>query len=356
MPRMSRAERLVVGLVATVMGCTAPPLRVNDDEGLRAALTHCAPGTEIVIQQGNYRGGYFLEGIQGTALYPVRIRGADPENPPCFEGGGSEAWHFSDCSFLSLSDLVVRGYAGNGINVDDGGSYDTPSVGIQIERVRIEDTGPEGNHDALKMSGVDDFVVKDCVIRGWGGSAIDLVGCHTGEIVGCRFEGREGFSQASGVQIKGGSAQILVRDCDFLRAGERAINAGGSTGLEYFRPLDAAWEAEALNIVGNRFEGGATPVAVVSANQVRIFDNDIILPEKWALRILQETDDPRFAPCQNGTYERNRVRFDERVRTFVNVGPGTLPETFRLQGNEWIELGRDGSVLPGPRRPIWPPK
>jgi hypothetical protein len=50
------------------------------------------------------------------------------------------------------------------------------------------------------------------------------------------------------------------------------------------------------------------------------------------------------------------VVFDARVRTLVNVGPGTLPESFRFLGNDWVELGPTGTPLERPREPVWPPQ
>ena len=57
----------------------------------------------------------------------------------------------------------------------------------------ILETGPKGNHDALKMSGVDHFTVRKCHFEAWGGSGIDMVGCHHGVVEDCTFVGREGF-------------------------------------------------------------------------------------------------------------------------------------------------------------------
>jgi len=332
------------------------PRIVRDTEELRAALNQLGPGSQVWIAPGTYRGGHFLSEAQGTARDPIVIRAQFRDQPPVFEGGASEAWHLSDCCHLVLSDLVVRGYSGNGINVDDAGSFETPATDIRIERVTIEDTGPEGNHDALKMSGVDGFVVKDCRFAGWGGSAIDLVGCHDGVIEACEFKGRAGFTQSSGVQIKGGSARVRVEGCLFEDAGARAVNAGGSTGLDYFRPPNATWEAQDIAIERNVIHGSETPFAVVGAISVQIRDNELFLPGKWVLRILQESRDERFGACQGGSFIDNRVSFDHHVQTFVNVGPGTRPETFTFQGNVWIELGAAGEALPAPRQPVWPPQ
>ena len=341
----------------TPVPVAAPAPRVaSSDAELRAALRGLGPGEQVRIAPGTYRGGWWLEGIHGTPEAPVRIGALDPAAPPVFEGGGAEAWHLADCTHVELSDLVVRGYAGNGINVDDGGSHETPARGIRIERVQIESIGPEGNHDALKLSGVEGFVVKDCSFRGWGGSAVDMIGCHDGMIVGCTFEALPGFTQSSGVQIKGGSARVEVVDCEFRGPVARAVNAGGSTGLAYFRPPDADAEARDVEVRGCRFFGGDAPIAAVGVVGLIVQGNRIELPERWVLRILQESRDERFLPCSDGRFEDNEVIFDARVRTLVNVGPGTLPESFRFLRNEWIELGPDGTALERPREPAWPPE
>ena len=76
----------------------------------------------------------------------------------------------------------MRGARINGINVDDAGDKANPARGIRIEHCSVVDTGGRGNHDALKLSGVDQFVVRGCHFEGWGGSGIDMVGCHDGLI------------------------------------------------------------------------------------------------------------------------------------------------------------------------------
>src|SRR6185503_2470517 len=104
-----------------------------------------------------------------------------------------------------------------------------------LRRVIVRDVGSDGNHDGVKLSGLDDFKVEECTVERWGkrGSAIDMVGCHQGVIRGCTI--REGDETgANGVQMKGGSRDISLRACRFENAGGRAVNLGGSTGLPYF--------------------------------------------------------------------------------------------------------------------------
>ena len=114
---------LVFLLAATAAGGDGV-IRVDDDAALRAALGRAGPGTQIRIAPGRYRPGISAAHLVGTPEAPIVIEGADPENPPQFEGG-SGAWHLSDCAYLTLRNLDVRGQAHNGINIDDGGSYDS---------------------------------------------------------------------------------------------------------------------------------------------------------------------------------------------------------------------------------------
>jgi hypothetical protein len=339
---------LCVGLICVLPSLAqAEEIRVADTIELRAALAHIAPGETVLLSPGVYEGGMYLSNVSGTGEAPIVIQGADPNAPPVFRDGGGQAFHLADCSYVVLRNIQVEGFAGNGINIDDGGSFETPSHHITLENVTILETGPKGNHDALKMSGVDHFVVRNCRFEAWGGSAIDMVGCHHGLVEDCTFIGREGFSQDNAVQLKGGTADVLVQCCLFRNAGQRAINLGGSTGLQFFRPGVQGYEAKDITIAGNRFEGSLSPVAWVTADGGHVHHNTIVLPEKWVLRILQETEDPQFASCHGGIFEDNLVFYDSRVQVFVNVGPRTAAGTFVFRRNAWCDVE-------GMRRPSLP--
>jgi hypothetical protein len=93
-----------------------------------------------------------------------------------------------------------------------------------------------------------------------------------------------------------------------------------------------------------------SPIAWATARGGHVHHNTIIFPEKWILRILQETKDTKFKPCHDGIFENNLIIYDSRINVFVNVGPRTAPETFRFRNNAWHHV--DGSdkkpVLPTP--------
>lgn len=336
-------------MVLLSMGWTVSTDRVidvQDDAGLRRALSDAAPGTRIRIAPGSYSPGIFVQGLRGTADQPIVIEGADPDRPPVFRGGGT-AWQFSDCAYLTVRNLAIRGQSGNGINIDDGGTYDTPSHHIVLESLHVSEIGPKGNRDGIKLSGVVDFVIRDCTIDGWGGQAIDMVGCHRGLIEGCQFLGREGFSQATGPQTKGGSSQIVIRRCLFLDAGQRGVNLGGSTGMAYFRPAGARYEARDITVEGCVFVGSTAPIAFVGVDGATVRYNTIYRPDRWVMRILQETTEPGFPPCRHGRFEHNLIVFRAAdLATVVNIGSNTDPASFRFTNNLWFCEDRPQSSRP----------
>lgn len=331
----------------------SPVTVVRDDAQLRSALATLRSGSVVRIAPGIYQPGLVVKNIYGSADKPIVIEGLDPRRPPLFEGG-NQAWHFSGVGHLVLRWLHCRGQKINGINLDDGGNITTPSHHVVLENLVIEDTGPQGNFDSIKCSGLEDFKIDRCRISGWGGQAIDFVGCHRAEIARCVITGKPGFSQHTGPQFKGGSSDVWIHHCRLENAGGRPIQAGGSTGTAYFRPADAAFEAARIRIEDNTILGGDCAVAFTGVRGASFTCNTIIGPEKWILRILQESRDARFARCGDVTFERNTIVFDRaKIREAANIGPDTEPNTFSFEANRWFardEPARSALPLPGPEK------
>lgn len=301
-------------------------IHVADVTALSDAFRNAQPGTEIMIAPGQYDARLSFTDVHGTAQKPIVVRGENPKSPPTFI-----TWHLSRVSYLTLRDIRFRGAPANGINLDDGGIAGGTHH-ITLERIHVSDL-PKGNHDGIKLSGVDDFRVTNCTVERWGGSAIDMVGCHRGIIKGCTF--RQGGD--NGVQAKGGSFDIRIQLCRFENAGHRGVNLGGSTGRPYFRPAEATWEARNLIVEGCTFLGGTAAVAFVGVDGASVRYNTIYRPTRWALRILQETTDSAFVRCRNGRFERNLVVFSQNWASGgVNIGPNTLPKTFHFAENFWF--------------------
>ncbi len=305
-------------------------VEVKDAAELRTALAAARGGDVIRIAGGDYPGGHFVSGVRG-----LTVEAADPENPPHFKGS-AQAFHFSRCPDLKLRHLRVSGQTANGINLDDGGPENERVTGIVLENLHVSDIGPSGNHDGIKCSGLADLVIRDCTIEGWGGQAIDLVGCHRVRISGCRFVGKPGFSQHTGPQAKGGSEEVTIENCTFVDAGMRPIQAGGSTGTDYFCPPGAKYEARRIFVRGNRIEGGDCACAFTGVDGAEFTGNTIIRPRRWIFRILTENDAEGFPPARNVVVSANTIVFRrDEISSVINIGAGTAPETFRFSGNRW---------------------
>lgn len=313
----------------------------NPYASIELAIDLATPGTGVVIHEGTYPGGMYAANVQGEPGAPIWIGGAAGEARPIISGGNT-ALQMVRARYVVMHDLEVTGAALNGINFDDGGEVDDPTAAEKIvfQRLHIHDISSGGNNDALKLSGLDDYWVLDCVIeRVSAGSGIDHVGCHQGLIARCTFDDMG----SNAIQIKGGSEDIEVRWCRFTDGGQRTINIGGSTGFQFFRPPLSTREpnAEARNIrvLANAIEGATASVAFVGAVDCLVAHNTIDTPEGWIIRILQETvstDDYEFLPCGNNQFSSNIVLFDHaELSTYVNIGPNTAPETFSFAHNLW---------------------
>lgn len=319
------------------------------------AARGATPGTAVRIHAGVYAGGTFLTDLAGTAEAPIWIGGAPGEARPVIEGGG-EGLHFVRPRYVVVHDLEVRGATANGINCDDGGEYDNPLAAhhVLFRNLFIHDIGGSGNQDGLKLSGLNDYWVLDCEIARCGGngsgSGIDHVGCHRGLIARCFLRDLSG----NAVQCKGGSEDIEIRWCRMVEAGERAVNIGGSTGLEFFRPPVSAGapnaEARGIRVVANVIEGASAAIAFVGCVDSLAANNTIVTPHTWIFRILQETTSGggyEFLPCAGNAFVNNLVYFERAdLSTYVNIGPNTAPETFLFAHNLWHAFDNPGASAP----------
>jgi len=319
------------------------------------AASKATPGTAVIVHAGTYAGGGFVSGLAGQADAPIWIGGAVGETRPVI-AGGSEGLHFIRARYVVIHDLEVRDAANNGINCDDGGDCADPlaSHHLIFRNLYIHDIGGSGNQDGLKLSGINHYFVLDCEITACGGSGsgsgIDHVGCHHGLIARCYLHDLS----ANAVQCKGGSEDLEIRWCVLHEAGQRAVNLGGSTGFQYFRPplstTEPNVEARDIRVVANVIEGTWASVAFVGCVDSVVADNTIVDPHNWIIRILQETTSSggyEFLPCGDNRFENNLVYFDRGdLSTYVNIGSDTAPETFSFSNDLWYAHDNPGASKP----------
>jgi hypothetical protein len=321
-------------------------VQVANREELRSALANAKPGDRIHVAPGTYQGGLHIENMRGRKDAPIVVEALDPANPPRIQGGTS-GLHFSRAAYLELRDLHFSGQEHNGLNLDDGASGGEAGP-VVLEGLKVSDVGKDGNHDAIKLSGIREFVIRSCELERWGerGSGVDMVGCHNGVLERNLLRHAQ-ETQGSGIQCKGGSSNITIRGNRFVHAGNRGVNIGGGTGLQFFRPpLNGSVphsEASDILVEGNYFQGCMAPVAFVGVDRAVVRYNTIMHPGRWALRILQENTTENFVPCREGEFSNNVVVFSSAkwASGGVNIGGGTAPDTFRFSGNWWYCVDRE---------------
>lgn len=307
------------------------------------AAQNAEAGDTVLIFPATYTGTYFIEDLHGNAGQWITFRGTN-KSTVIFQGG-TEAMHFIDVSYIRIENMTIRGQTGNGINIDDGGSFETPAHHVVVFNMAFADMGAQGNNDMLKLSGLDQFEVAYCsfVNGAQGGSGIDMVGCHWGNLHHNSFQ----QMGSNCIQAKGGSRYLRIANSHFTNGGQRTLNLGGSTDLEFFRPQDATFEAADIQVYANIIRGSWSPIAYVGSVRVDVANNTIVFPQNWIIRILQETVDPdRFEPCGQNWFRNNIVYYTNSLSTDVNIGPNTAPATFIFSNNLWYNADSPGSSQP----------
>lgn len=342
------------GSNATGNGSLAQPFRTVQRAGLAAV-----PGTEILVHPGTYSGGEYINDLQGVSTNPIWIRGVGITNRPLFSGA-AEGFHFTRARYVWIENIEVANATANGINCDDGGDYGNEHASgfLVFSNIVIRDIGTGGNQDGLKLSGIRDFYVYNAEITRCGGSAsgsaIDMVGCHRGLIQGGSFYDLS----ANAIQVKGGSTDIEIRQCIISNAGHRAVNIGGSTSFEFFRPPlqtnTPAFEAANIRLYSSIIIGSTASVAFVGCVDSVAANNTLIEPTRWVFRVLQETTSSSgytFLPCASNRFENNIVYYhDGLLNQYANVGADTLPNSFMVRNNLWFPYDNPGAnpySLPG---------
>lgn len=328
----------IAGCAAFGLAAQAEERRVTSTEELTAALEAAAEGDEIVLEPGSYDGKLYRENLK-----QVTIRSADRDNQAVINGG-DYGLMLSDPNEVTLSDLIFEGQLDNGINIDDGGSYETPARDIRLIRITVRNMVNRGNHDAIKMAGVENFLIDGARIENWGddGSAIDFVGCRNGLIQNSLLKHDRLTIGGSGIRPKGGSKNITIRANRVeLPAGSgRAIQAGGSTDAEFFRFADgdSDYEAADITIEGNVVVGAGSAFSWVNIDGGMVHHNLVHMPSPWALRILNENEGSAIVATKNGEFADNQVAYDTGgdFNSVVNIGDNTEPATFTFTRNRWL--------------------
>jgi hypothetical protein len=305
------------------------------------ALAEARPGTRVRVRAGTYGPVGTTRNLQGTAEAPIAVVA---DGAVTIDAGrvDAAAWHIGDPRYLVIQGFTIENSAIHGINIDDGGDT-SPAEHIVLRGLHFRDIGTGGNHDCLKLSGVDRFYVSESEFEDCDeGEAIDMVGCHDGVVTGNYFHD----IPRNAVGTKGGSADVLVHGNRFVDIAQRAVNAGGATGTDYFRPLNAAHEASRIRIVANVFERAGPPVAFAGCDSCLFAHNTVVEPRRWLARIVEENTNRSAG--HSGQIVNNVIVFNSRRmdRIYVDVGDNARPETFTIGSNVWYAIDNPRFRLP----------
>jgi len=310
-----------------------------------AAVAQATPGTRIRISAGTYGAIGSFSNVQGLATAPIALIA---EGTVIVDTGRTGlALQLTDPRYVVLQGITIQNTAPHGINIDDGGSYATPGEYVVLRGMTFRNIGTGGNNDCLKLSGINRFYLEGNTFTGCNqGEAIDMVGCHNGVISGNLFYDLP----VNGIQTKGGSADVLIHGNRFINISQRSINAGGSTGAQYYRPSNTSHEALRIQMIANIFERtGSTPVAFVGCGDCVFSNNTVTQPGTYLARILEEN--VTLGPGSGGYFINNIIMLNTNARgAVVNVGSGTQPSSFTFGSNLWYSLDNPsytGPVLGG---------
>jgi hypothetical protein len=314
---------------------------------LEAAAAIAEPGDTILFHPGVYAGGQYVENLQGRADAWITITGTTPGS--AVVRAGTNGWQLPDAAYLRIRQITFEQQSGNGLNLDDAGSFETPAHHLILDSCIIRDINATGNNDLLKMSGIDSFEVRNCQFSfgSPGGSMIDMVGCHHGIFERNIFQN----GGSNSIQAKGGTSDIRIQRNYFYHGGSRTLNIGGSTGLAFFRPQGINYEAANIKVYSNIFQGSEAPIAFVGAVHCEVVNNTIYLPTKWAIRILQETTEASFLQCGYKSFINKIICVVVAADSpTLNIGGNTRPESFTFSNNLWFHTTNGG--WGGPNLPV----
>ncbi|GEM_PF-698100 len=283
-----RISRIICLLLAITTFNTANAKLVHIGTGrqfanIEAACPTLGAGDTVMVHTGTYDKYQYFAGLKGNAKDWIVITKAPNENVEI--GGG---WQFTSAEYIKVQNLKFKGnakYNNTLLHFDHAGDCNKLSNYINIDSCEFLDVSA-GN--TFKLGGVSNFLVSNCkfVNNTSGFAGIALNESRSGVITNCYFEN----IQTKGIQFKLGTMDVLVQSCYFKNAGidDSALKIGESGGKEFYCPDAKDWHAKNIKIYSNIFVGGKTPFSIGLAINSEIYNNTIVSPQNFVLRLLSD--------------------------------------------------------------------
>lgn len=319
-------------------------------------------GDPVSVAQGNkpvYYGAFDSE--FGVGIYIDRHYSGVANEPE------------DDAQYIVIKDIVFKDFYYYGINLNDGGSYSrlSPAHHILIEGCEFI-TGPGHIRHGLKLTGVDDFEVRNCLFVGIRYNCIDGVGLHDGHIHDNIFRDcQTGTDEGNGVMCKGGSRNVLIEKNLFLNLHCYGVQIGQLTGPDLVRPPYGTpdgdgetmdYEAKNIDVFRNIFINVVMPIKWDCARGGRVYQNTFYTPSNYGntfganrlikiAQIHKTWDGYKIAECRGGKFINNVIYYGEtegwpsnRVVWVQNAE--TQPETFEFRNNIWYCVADPARSMP----------
>ena len=326
-----RTIHVAIGGSDSASGASDAPLATLDE-----ALARVTPSTRVVVHDGTYQPPTKNIDVAGEPGRPIAFV-ADGD-VTIDSTGRQSAFRVSRTRYIVLDGFNVIGRSTAPINIDDGGVLDMPTEYVVVRNFTISGA----IRYCIKLAGVDHFWILNNDVSDCGqDDGIDVVGGHDGVIAWNDIHDMPGPDSISGIQIKMGSADVVVVGNTITNVYDRSLNMGGGGIQTLYRPPGTPYEAIRITAIGNVIEppvGRGIGMAFAGCVDCVFANNTIIRPSTWVGRVLPGG---RSAPS-NGRFVNNLIVLnvdDLAGGTAVNVGPVDA-STFEFDNNIWQALDR----------------
>ena len=359
--RSTALTAVAVGTLSLVNPATAEILEIGAGSDLCRALRQVEPGTEIVLQPGDYRAGCVVR-RGGLPQSPVVIRAADPERPPRLSHPGRV-----NMLEIRASDIVIRGLAFGPTTADADGVRIITGDRITIEDCQFTQLG--GIAVVANHTSAHGLTVRRNVITNSNATAL-YFGCHDGiscsvtdlSVVGNRIKGVTAPNSeiGYGLEVKLNSSAV-IRDNIIIDTKGPSIMVYGSRDLTTVSMVERNFVRGSRTSSGIVIGGG--PVVVRNNVSGWNFEAGIGLENygrRGLLRGVGVTHNTVYSNGQGGIMAPTSGTLDVVLRNNAGAGRSSTPifpaarPGLRLTGNlncTWLQCFGDPDGLdfsPGP--------
>ncbi|HEY5945634.1 MAG TPA: right-handed parallel beta-helix repeat-containing protein [Kofleriaceae bacterium] len=311
---------------------------------IAAAAAVATPGTFILLEPGVHASDQFIPNLRGTPTAPIWIGGALGTHPVINDG--SEGLHLIGAAYVVIQHLDFRNQDGPALNIDGGVTYTGQAHDVVVSDVWIHDVA---GYACIKASGMDNIFLYDNALQRCS-IGIDLVGVHGASIA------RNVITSTivNGMQARGGSTDIDIRQNRMRDVAGIGIELGGSTLFGWFRPAlsttSSNAEARRVRAFDNVITGNTgTPFAFLGCSDCLVAHNLTWGTPTMLIRIFAGPASQNgfaFEPTRNGRVINNAFVFSSSLLAHVDDAPAADVASFTFSHNSWLSINVPSQSTP----------